>query len=66
MSEVFFTDPELCARWRCSKMKLWRLRQAGKLHSIQLGGRGYPWLTSDEEVARVEGRPVFKDGRTAA
>jgi hypothetical protein len=50
----FYTDSELRKRWRCSTMKLWRLRKAGKLHSIQLGGRGYPWLTSAEEVARIE------------
>jgi hypothetical protein len=30
-TEIFLTDKELCARWRCSHMKLWRLRNKGKL-----------------------------------
>ena len=25
--ETFFTDKELCDRWKCSHMKLWRLRR---------------------------------------
>ena len=29
--EAFLTDRELMARWKCSKMKLWRLREANKL-----------------------------------
>ena len=29
--EVFFTDAELMARRKCSKMTLWRLREANKL-----------------------------------
>jgi hypothetical protein len=40
-------------------MKLWRLRKAGKLHSIKIGGGGV-WLTSEEEVERVESVPPEK------
>ncbi len=29
--EVFYTDRELRERWKCSQMKLWRLRKKGKL-----------------------------------
>ena len=57
MSEVlWFKDRELEKRWRCSGMKLWRMRKAGKLNSIQLGGCGV-WLTSAEEIARIEAPP---------
>lgn len=39
--EVFLTDRELKQRWHCSDMKLWRLRNAGKLRKpIKLGGTG--------------------------
>jgi hypothetical protein len=53
---VNFTDGELCQRWRCTPMKLWRLRKAGKLNSIKIAGGGV-WLTSEEEVERVESVP---------
>ena len=32
--EVFYTDKQLRARWHCSHMKLYRLRQRGALKSI--------------------------------
>jgi hypothetical protein len=54
---VWFKDKYLKERWHCSDMKLWRMRRDGKLNSIQLGGCG-PWLTSDAEIARIEGQPV--------
>jgi hypothetical protein len=39
--ELFFTDKQLCDRWQCSHMKLWRLRKAGKLSKpIKIGGAG--------------------------
>ena len=46
---VYLKDRDLEKRWRCSGMKLWRLRKAGKLNSIQIGGCG-PYLTSEAEV----------------
>jgi hypothetical protein len=52
---VFLTDQELAKRWRCSTMKLWRMRKAKRLHSFQPGGPGGKHLTSLEEVARIEG-----------
>jgi hypothetical protein len=53
---VWFKDKYLKGRWHCSDMKLWRMRKAGKLNSIQIGGCG-PWLTSDAEVRRIEAPP---------
>jgi hypothetical protein len=53
---VWFKDRELEKRWRCSGMKLWRMRKAGKLNSIQIGGCG-PYLTSEAEVMRIEAPP---------
>lgn len=55
---MFFTDRQLCERWGCSKMKLWRLRQRDQLHSIKLGGAG-PWMTREDEVARLEAPPDY-------
>jgi hypothetical protein len=58
-SMLHFTDADLCERWRCTDMKLWRLRKIGALHSIKIAGQG-KWLTSAEEVARVESMPPKK------
>jgi hypothetical protein len=58
---VWYRDRELEKRWRCSGMKLWRLRKAGKLHSIQIGGCG-PYLTSEAEVMRIEAPPENVNG----
>ena len=40
--EAFLTDQELMARWKCSKMKLWRLREANsfRLPSSSSAARG--------------------------
>ena len=51
--EVFYTDKQLCARWQCSHMKLWRLRQKGKLKPIKIDGIGTN-LTPASEVKAVE------------
>jgi hypothetical protein len=59
MSGVHFTDSDLCERWRCSEMKLWRLRKEGVLQSIKIAGRGM-WLTPADEVARLESVPPKK------
>jgi hypothetical protein len=56
---VFFRDKELEKRWKCSGMKLWRMRKAGILNSIKIGGTG-GWLTSDAEIARIEAPPDIK------
>jgi hypothetical protein len=36
----FLTDREVRARWRCSQMKLWRLRKRGKLLPVKIDGIG--------------------------
>jgi hypothetical protein len=59
MSGVNYTDADLCERWRCSDMKLWRLRKIGALHSFKVAGQGM-WLTPADEVARVESVPPKK------
>ena len=51
--ELFFTDKQLCERWRCSKMQLWRLRHRAILcPPIKLGG----WrnLTPASHVMELE------------
>jgi hypothetical protein len=62
---VFYKDKDLRQRWQCSTMKLWRMRKAGKLNSIQLGDCG-PWLTSETELQRIEAPPNTKPARSAA
>jgi hypothetical protein len=53
--ELFFTDKQLCERWKCSHMKLWRLRQKGKLTKpIKIGGSGTN-LTPASVVKVLEG-----------
>jgi hypothetical protein len=51
--EVFLTDAQLRKRWQCSAMKLWRLRQQGKLKSVKIGGAGTN-LTPASEVKALE------------
>jgi hypothetical protein len=51
--EVFYTDKQLQERWHCSHMKLWRMRQQGKLRSFKAGGTG-PNLTPHSEVKANE------------
>jgi hypothetical protein len=50
---TFFTDKELRARWKCSQMKLWRLRQDGKLYTVKIGGVGIN-LTPVSSVRQLE------------
>ena len=52
--EVFFTDKELQARWKCSHMKLVRLRASGKLRgTFKVGDTGMN-LTPGSEVRALE------------
>jgi hypothetical protein len=53
---LWHEDKELLERWKCSKMKLYRMRQDGRLRSVKIGGTG-AWLTSDAEIARIEAPP---------
>jgi hypothetical protein len=52
----FFTDRKLCARWRCSHMKLWRLRSQGKLRKpVKIGDSVRALnLTPAEAVKQLE------------
>jgi hypothetical protein len=52
-AETFYTDKQLRERWKCSNMKLWRLRQQGKLKSVKIGGAGTN-LTPASEVKALE------------
>ena len=52
-NEVFFTDKQLLERWHCSHMKLWRLRQKGKLKPIKIDGVGTN-LNPASEVKALE------------
>jgi predicted DNA-binding transcriptional regulator AlpA len=53
-NEAFFTDKELRERWKCSQMKIWRLRDKGKLPKpIKIGGVGVN-LTRVSEIKALE------------
>ena len=54
--EVFLTDAELMARWKCSKMKLWRLREAKRLPLPfkPCGGEGGRNLTPLSAIRALE------------
>ena len=61
----FFTDAELRERWRCSEMKIWRLRNRGVLKSpVKLGGVGVN-LTRREDVLAVESGEAANDPENA-
>ena len=52
---IFFTDKELRARWRCSQMKIWRLRQRGLLPPpVKIGGVGWNSTPASEVKALEE------------
>ena len=51
--EIFFTDKQLCKRWQCSQMKLWRRRKKGLLESIKVGGVGVN-LTPASQITKLE------------
>lgn len=53
LNDEFYTDKELRARWKCSAMKLWRLRQLGKLHTVKIGGVGIN-LTPASNIKELE------------
>jgi hypothetical protein len=55
---VYSTDKQLRERWRCSQMKIWRLRHSGALKPpVKIGGvaRGVN-LTPASEVLALEVR----------
>jgi predicted DNA-binding transcriptional regulator AlpA len=52
---AFYTDDELCKRWRCTTQSLWRRRKAGTLpQAIKIGGSRN--LTPRSVVHAVETR----------
>lgn len=52
--DVFFTDEELCSRWQCGRMTIYRMRKSGRLPPpIKIGGTGRN-LTSREKVIALE------------
>jgi predicted site-specific integrase-resolvase len=55
---VFRKDAYLKKHWGCSATTLWRMRKAGKLHSIKL--LDGPYITSDEEIERIDSEPPRK------
>ena len=61
-AKVYLTDKQLCRRWQCSQMKLYRLRQRGLLKSMKVGGTG-PHLTPVDHVAELE---ITKEETNAA
>ena len=51
--EIFFTDKQLCMRWQCSHMQLWRLRKRDLLpRPIKIGG--HKNLTHIDAVRKLE------------
>jgi hypothetical protein len=54
-SDTYFTDRQLRARWHCSAMKLFRLREKGLLPRPVRIGDGGPNLTAAEHVHQLEG-----------
>jgi hypothetical protein len=57
---VFISDIELCARWHCKPMKLWRMRQAGKLDPATRPGGGGQNLNVLAHIEDIEARSVSK------
>jgi hypothetical protein len=53
--QTFYTDAQLCERWQCSHMRLWRMRSKGELcRPVRIGASGRINLTPRSEVERLE------------
>ena len=51
---VFLTDAQICERWHCTQMTLWRKRRDGRLRKpIKIGGVGKN-ITPLEHVEEAE------------
>jgi hypothetical protein len=51
---VFLTDAQICERWHCTQMTLWRKRRDGRLRKpIKIGGVGKN-ITQLEHVEEAE------------
>jgi hypothetical protein len=57
LDEIFFTDPQLCERWNCTSMDLWRKRKAGvlkrpmKLPGSRINRTPFSYIKQVEEEA---------------
>jgi len=50
-TQGFLTRPELCARWRISRMTLWRWLRTGHVpHPVHFGPRTVKWLVHEIET----------------
>jgi hypothetical protein len=55
MDDVFFTDKQLCDRWHCTPMTLYRWRAQGLLSApVKINGIKSKNLTPVSEVKRLE------------
>ena len=62
----YLSDVELCERWRCSAMRLWRLRAGGKLDpGIKPGGTGSN-LNRMSHILEIEARAEAEAREAAA
>jgi hypothetical protein len=53
--EIYITDKQLCRRWQCSPMKLWRLRGKGILEKpVKIGGAGSVNLNRIAHIRQLE------------
>jgi hypothetical protein len=53
---IFITDAELSRRWHCSVMKIWRMRQDGRLNPGIKPGGGGPNLNYLSHILEVEAK----------
>jgi predicted site-specific integrase-resolvase len=62
----FYTDAELCERWRTNPMGLWRWRKRGSLGK-PINPGGHKNLTSEDQVKALEaGKRVEGDNDSPA
>ncbi|MFN7931086.1 MAG: helix-turn-helix domain-containing protein [Blastocatellia bacterium] len=60
MSDFVFSEKEFCRRVGLSRVSVWRLRKAGKISYLQIGGSVKYTMRHVEEFLQAHERAAYK------
>lgn len=60
MSDSVFSEKEFCRRVGLSRVSVWRLRKAGKISYLQIGGSVKYTMRHVEEFLLAHERPAYR------
>lgn len=61
MNEMTFSEKEFCRRVGLSRVSVWRLRKAGKVSYLQIGGSVKYTMRHVEEFLLAHERPAIRN-----